>query len=82
MVQGCTPTLYWATAQLSADVTDVYQETVQVDLGTALATHTLFDGQPEPLMLVPQTFLVNQIGDGTPDNLADAAQKIVKAVKG
>ena len=33
---------------------------------------TIFEGQQEPLVLIPQTFLVNQVGDQTPDSLVDA----------
>jgi penicillin amidase len=54
------------------DVTDVYQERLVLDPGTGLPTATVFDGKPEPLVLIPQSYLVNQLGNGTADDLADA----------
>ncbi len=72
LVQGCNQTMCWGSTVNPMDVTDVYQEILVVDPNSGLPTHTLFDGQPEPLILIPQTFLVNQIGDQQLDNLADS----------
>ena len=72
LAQGCNTALCWGSTVNPMDVTDVYQEVVFLDPQSGLPTATLFDGQLEPLVLIPQTFLVNQIGDGIPDTLADA----------
>ncbi|MEM7350651.1 MAG: penicillin acylase family protein [Acidobacteriota bacterium] len=71
LVLGCNTDMCWGATVNVMDVTDVYQEVLVFDQ-TGLPTHTIFEGQPEPLVLIPQTFLFNQIGDMVPDNLADA----------
>ncbi|MCG8462414.1 MAG: penicillin acylase family protein, partial [Holophagales bacterium] len=72
LVQGCNQTMCWGSTVNPMDVTDVYQETLVADPETGLPVATLFEGQPEPLILIPQTFLFNQVGDQQPDNLIDA----------
>ncbi len=72
LVLGCNTEMCWGGTVNVMDVTDVYQEVLVVDPASGLPTHTLFEGQQEPLLIIPQTFLFNQIGDGLPDNLADA----------
>jgi penicillin amidase len=70
VAQGCNPWICWGSTVNPLDVTDLYQEVLVIQDGVPVAT--LFDGQPEPLVLIPQTYNVNVIGDGMPDNLADA----------
>jgi penicillin amidase len=53
------------------DVSDVFQDQVLRNALT-LPTHTVHSGSAEPLQHVYQSFFVNVIGDGTPDNLARA----------
>ncbi len=72
LVQGCNDSICWGSTVNPMDVTDVYQEVLVIDPALGVPVATVFDGQPEPLVFIPQTFLVNQVGDGTPDNLADA----------
>jgi len=72
IVLGCNSDVCWGATTNPMDVTDVYQEVLVIDPTTGLPSATLFDGQPEPLVPIPQTYLVNLLGDGTPDNLADA----------
>ncbi len=72
IVLGCNTEICWGATTNPMDVTDVYQEILVVDPATGLPTATTFEGNAEPLVFIPQTFRVNQIGDGTPDNLADA----------
>jgi len=72
LAQGCNTVLCWGSTVNPMDVTDVFQEVILFDPQTGLPTATVYQGQPEPLVLIPQTFLVNQIGDGTANNLADA----------
>jgi penicillin G amidase len=72
IVLGCNPRLCWGATTNPMDVTDVYLEQLVLDPGTGLPVATLFDGRPEPLVFVLQAFRVNQIGNGTPDDLTDA----------
>ncbi|MEM8963400.1 MAG: penicillin acylase family protein [Acidobacteriota bacterium] len=70
-VLGCTPWVCWGATVNPLDVTDVYQEQLVVDPALGPVA-TLYQGAPEPLVPIFQTFLVNQIGDSTLDNVADA----------
>ena len=69
---GCNQTICWGATVHPMDVTDVYQEVLVVDPLFGLPVATVFEDGQEPLLSVPQIFLVNQVGDGNPDNLADA----------
>ncbi|MDH3284810.1 MAG: penicillin acylase family protein [Acidobacteriota bacterium] len=74
IVQGCNDTICWGSTVNPMDVTDVYQEVLQ-NLNPAdptQPTHTTFDGLPEPLQFIPQTFLFNVSGDGTLNNTLNA----------
>ncbi len=72
IVLGCNPRICWGATTNPMDVTDVYLERLALDPGTGLPVATLFDGRPEPLTFVPQLFRVNQLGNSTLDDLADA----------
>jgi len=74
VVIGCNDTVCWGASVNAIDVTDVYNE-VLLPLNPATPTtptHTLFNGVPEPLQFIPQTFLFNVLGDGQPNSLANA----------
>ena len=68
LVLGCNAAICWGATVNPMDVTDVYQEVLEFDPATGVPVATLFEGQPEPLALIPQAYLVNQIGDQVPDN--------------
>ncbi|MEM6794839.1 MAG: penicillin acylase family protein [Acidobacteriota bacterium] len=72
LVQGCNLTMCWGSTVNRMDVTDVFQETLVFDPASGLPTHTVFAGEQEPLVLIPQVFNINQVGDGAFNNLADA----------
>ena len=72
IAQGCNSSICWGSTVNPMDVTDVYQEILIVDPATGLPTHTLFKGEPEPLVVIPQVFRFNQPGDGADNNLAVA----------
>lgn len=72
IVLGCNPQICWGATTNPMDVTDVYQERLVLDPVLGLPTHTIFEGRQEPLVAIPQVFLVNQVGDAVPDNLANA----------
>lgn len=71
IVLGCNPWACWGATTNPMDVTDVYLEELVLDPQSGLPVATLFEGEPEPLVAIPQTFRVNVL-DGAPDNLADA----------
>jgi penicillin amidase len=73
---GCTPSMCWGATFFPMDVTDVYMERLAVNInpifsggGSPLPIATYFDGHWEPILHIKERYLVNQIGDGTPDNL-------------
>jgi penicillin G amidase len=54
------------------DVSDVYSERVVRDTASPSGWSTLYQGRMEPLLKLPQAYLVNTPGDGTRDNLVPA----------
>lgn len=72
LVLGCNQHICWGATTNPMDVTDIYQEEIVLDPATGFPAATRFRGEVEPLVAIPQTFRVNQIGDGTANNLADA----------
>jgi penicillin amidase len=72
IVLGCNTRICWGATTNEMDVTDVYQERLVLDPGSGLPVATTFEGKPEPLTIIPQTYLVNQPGNGTPDDLVNA----------
>jgi len=74
VVLGCNDTICWGASVNSVDVTDVYNEVLQALDPThpTTPTHTTFEGNPEPLQFIPQTFMFNVIGDGVLNDLFDA----------
>ena len=71
IVQGCTEQFCWGSTVHPMDVTDVYSEQFQVN-AFGLPTHTIYQGNAEPLQLLVQSYRVNQVGDGEADNLMRA----------
>lgn len=69
---GCNLYICWGATTNPLDVTDVYVEELVLNPATGLPTHTRFRGQLEPIVVIPQIFLVNRIGDGVRNNLRDA----------
>ena len=71
VIQGCNLRICWGSTVHPTDVTDFFQEQFLVN-NFGLPTHTVFNGQPERLKLVFQSYFVNSIGDGEPDNISRA----------
>lgn len=68
-ILGCTEPFCWGLTTNPLDVTDAYQE--QLRLNTyGLPSHTIYQGQLEPVVLVFQSYFANNVGDGTADNLS------------
>ncbi|HEY4596565.1 MAG TPA: penicillin acylase family protein, partial [Thermoanaerobaculia bacterium] len=72
IVLGCNPRICWGATTNEMDVTDVYQEKLVLDAKSGLPVATIFEGKPEPLNVAFQSYLINQPGNGTPDDLVDA----------
>ncbi|MEM1080703.1 MAG: penicillin acylase family protein [Pseudomonadota bacterium] len=68
---ACNAHICWGATTNSLDVTDAFEEEFLVN-NFGLPTHTLFNGVPEPLVPVFQSFFVNNVGDGTADNISRA----------
>jgi penicillin G amidase len=72
VVQGCNDRICWGSTVNPMDVTDVYLEELAIDPGSGVPIGTRFEDTVEPVTLIPQLFRVNQVGDGTADNLTNA----------
>ena len=71
VIQGCNDWICWGSTVHPMDVSDVFADQVLKNTIT-LPTHTVHSGVPEPLKHVYQSYFVNAVGDGEPDNLARA----------
>ncbi len=71
VVLGCNLRICWGATVNRNDVTDYFQEQFLVN-NFGLPTHTLYQGQPEPLLLSFQSYFVNQFGNGEPDTVVRA----------
>ncbi len=70
-ILGCTNDFCWGLTTNPLDVTDVYQERFRLNT-YGLPSHTIYQGNLEPVVLVFQSYFLNQVGDGVSDNLARA----------
>ncbi|MCH9648347.1 MAG: penicillin acylase family protein [Deltaproteobacteria bacterium] len=66
---GCTDRVCWGATNNSMDVTDTFAERVMVDAISGRPTHTIFQGNPEPITVLEHSYRANRLGDGIPDNL-------------
>jgi penicillin G amidase len=74
VVIGCNSNICWGATVNGMDVTDVFNEVLLAQIPGQPTTPTaiLFQGNPEPLQFIPQTFMVNIIGDGIANDQVDA----------
>ena len=70
-VLACNLHICWGATTNSLDVTDAFEEEFLVN-NFGLPTHTLFNGEPEPIVPVFQSYFVNNVGDGETDNITRA----------
>ena len=70
VVQGHTDRIAWGSTVNPMDVTDAYQEMVVPDSASSTGFSSMYNGQREPLSGIPQTFRVNNPGNGTPNDLS------------
>ncbi len=69
VVLGCNLRICWGATVNRNDVTDYFQETVLVN-NFGLPTHTVHNGQPEPILYGFQSYFANNIDDGEPDSIS------------
>ena len=69
VILGYNRHLSWGATNFFIDVTDTYQEQVVSDAGSPSGLATLYKGQPEPVIPIPETFRTNQPGDGVLDDI-------------
>lgn len=67
-ILGCTSNFCWGLTTNTLDVTDWYFDQFIVN-AYGLPTHSVHNGVAEPVLWVFQSYYVNQIGDGTLDNV-------------
>lgn len=69
ILMGFNDYISWGATSLTLDVVDYYEESVVIDPKTGAPVATLYKGKPEALVSLPQTYRVNQLGDGKSDDL-------------
>lgn len=67
MAQGCNESLCWGSTVNPVDETDFFFESIKTNT-FGVPTHTVFQGEEEPLVWVFQTYDANVIGDGMMNN--------------
>jgi penicillin amidase len=73
VVLGCNERVCWGATMNPLDVTDTFQEQIVFDLATLTPKGTVFEGRVDPLVLIPQTYRVNQVGNGVQDDVVTAS---------
>ncbi|HZB48781.1 MAG TPA: penicillin acylase family protein, partial [Mycobacteriales bacterium] len=68
--QGQNRWIAWGSTTNPMDVTDTYLEALRPDPATPSGFATVYKGQLEPVLAVPETFRANGVGDGQPDTVA------------
>jgi penicillin amidase len=69
VIVGHNRFISWGATVNPMDVTDTYAEQVQLDSQSPSGLATVYQGKPEPVIPIPETFRQNNPGSGTPDNL-------------
>jgi penicillin amidase len=72
VILGQNDRIAWGATTNPLDVTDTFQEELVIDPDSGFPVATVYGGQAELLVPVPQVFRFNQPGDGEADNLATA----------
>lgn len=70
VVQGHTRNIAWGSTVNPMDVTDWYTEQIVPDASASAGLSSLYKGAREPLTPIAQTFMVNNVGNGTPNDLS------------
>jgi penicillin amidase len=70
VIVGQTRNIAWGATVSYLDVTDVYLEQVVPNPGSPSGLSTIYQGVPEAVIPIPETYRTNVIGDGVLDNVA------------
>lgn len=70
VIVGQTRFVAWGATVSPLDVTDVFQEQIVPDATSPSGLATIYQGRPEHVIPTTESYRVNVIGDGVPDNLA------------
>ncbi|HRX90344.1 MAG TPA: penicillin acylase family protein [Steroidobacteraceae bacterium] len=73
IVQGQNRYYTWGTTTNGVDVTDTYQERIVPSASSPSGLATIYRGQTEAVIPIPQVFRYNTPGDGQADNISVAA---------
>ncbi len=73
VIQGQNERIAWGSTVHPMDVTDIYQEQLAPSSAVPSGFVSIFSGKPEPVTAIPQTFRVNNIGNGIKDDLTVVA---------
>ncbi|HEX9162613.1 MAG TPA: penicillin acylase family protein [Thermoanaerobaculia bacterium] len=69
VIQGQNERIAWGSTVHPMDVTDIFQEQLVPDSTSPSGFSSLFNGAKEKVIPIPQTFRMNNVGDGVKDNL-------------
>ena len=69
VVVGHNRHLAWGATVDPFDVTDVYQEQLVQDPSSPSGLSTVYQGRPEPVIPIPESYAVNLVGDGVLDDV-------------
>jgi penicillin amidase len=69
VIVGHNRSIAWGATVNPSDVTDVYAEQVVADASSPSGLATVYQGQREPVIPIPEQFRQNNPGNGTPDDL-------------
>jgi penicillin amidase len=69
VIVGQTRNIAWGATVSPLDVTDVYLEQIVPNPASPSGLSTIYQGVPEAVIPIPETYRINVVGDGVPDNL-------------
>ena len=69
IVFGNNDRVTWTVTTNPLDITDVYQERIEVDATSPSGLSTVYQGRREHVIPLPQVFRANTVGDGVQDNV-------------
>ncbi|GIK84785.1 MAG: penicillin amidase [Betaproteobacteria bacterium] len=69
VIVGQTRFVAWGATVSPLDVTDLYLEQIVPDATSPSGLSTIYQGRPEHVIPVPESYRANAIGDGVPDNV-------------
>ncbi|HEX8134792.1 MAG TPA: penicillin acylase family protein, partial [Actinomycetes bacterium] len=69
VIVGHNRSIAWGATVNPSDVTDVYAEQVERNASSPSGLVTVYQGQREPVIPLPEQFRQNNPGNGTPDDL-------------